>query len=488
VDVVLIDPPYKALKGVMAEFAYPLGLVELAASLRAQGVDVGVLSADLLLDLPPTAVYDFDLRRYAEGQRAYASAIDDPSHAVWTLLEARIAELSPRLVGISTLTPAVDSALRSAAVARAAAPDAVLVAGGHHASFCPDELLATGLFDVVVRGEGELPLVRLTSSVLAGDGIPGSLPGASVTGPDGPVHHAAPALLQDLDALPLPARDLVLDCDFERYSGHLASTARGCPYDCSFCADRRLWGGRVRRRSVDAVIAELRGLTDIGPVTSLDFADGTFTYDRRWLLRFCRRWQEEGLDLRWRCTARYDNMDAEVLAAMRSAGCAGLYFGLESGSQEVLDAAGKRTTVDGILEAAREVRASGIPSITSVLLGLPEETAQDIERTLAFMVEVETDVFDINCYVPLPGTRYHDDGQHLGLDWRRVGYKSFDNHFNRHLSRTALQDYLTRAYGIAATRMAEFQARRAVGGEADRAQLPQRGGGPGATRGRHLRR
>ena len=460
-DIVLIDPPYKALKGVMAEFAYPMGLVELAASLRERGADVGVLSADLLLDLPPTAVYDFDLTRYAEGQRAYAEAVDDPAHPAWTRLEARLGELAPQLIGITTLTPAIDSALRTASVARAAAPDAVLVAGGHHASFCPDELLRTGLFDVVVRGEGELPLGRLASSVLDGQGIPAVLPGASVNGPAGLVHHAAPPLMRDIDALPLPARDLVLDCDFGRYTGHLAGSARGCPYDCSFCADRRLWGGRVRRRRVRSVIAELQGLSALGPVTSLDFVDGTFTYDRGWLLRFCRSFQEAGLDLRWRCTARYDNLDEELLDAMRAAGCAGLYFGLESGSQDVLDAAGKRTTVAGIVAAARLVRASGIPSITSVLIGLPEETAQDIERTLAFMGEVETDVFDINCYVPLPGTRYHDDRRHEGLDWKRVGYKSFDNHFNEHLSQSQLRGYLERAYAIAAERMAEFHARRA---------------------------
>jgi radical SAM superfamily enzyme YgiQ (UPF0313 family) len=460
-DVILIDPPYKSLKGVMAEFGYPMGLVELAASLRAAGISVGVLSVDLLSDVPPTAPYDFDLSRYAEGQRAYAEAVEDPDHMIWTRLAARLEELGPRLVGITALTPAIDSVLMTATVVRRALPGATLVAGGHHASFCADELLATGLFDVVVRGEGEIPLGALAASVVAGAGVPKDLPGASYPPPDGPVHNPAPALLPDLDALPFPARDLVLDCDFSTYTGHLAGTARGCPYDCSFCSDRRLWGGRVRRRSVDHVLEELASLKDLGAVTSLDFVDGTFTFDRRWLLNFCSRWVEEGLTLPWRCTARYDNMDAEVLAAMKDAGCAGLYFGLESGSQEVLDAAGKRTTIEGILATARLVRESGIPSITSILLGLPEETAEDIEQTLSFMGQVETDVFDINCYVPLPGTRYHEDGAHHDVDWKRVGYKSFDNHFSPNVSKEALRGYLEQAYAIAAERMKEFQARRA---------------------------
>jgi anaerobic magnesium-protoporphyrin IX monomethyl ester cyclase len=460
-DVILIDPPYKSLKGVMAEFAYPMGLVELAASLRSAGISVGVLSTDLLLEVPPTAVYDFDLSRYAEGQRAYAEIVDEPGHVIWERLEARLRDLGPRLVGITALTPAIDSVLRTASVVRRAVPDATLVAGGHHASFCADELLETGLFDLVIRGEGEIPLQALATSVLAGTGVPTDLPGASYRRSDGPVHNPPPALLPDLDALPFPARDLVLDCDYSTYTGHLAGTARGCPYDCSFCSDRRLWGGRVRRRSVESVLEELASLEDLGAVTSLDFVDGTFTFDRRWLLEFCRGWSEAGLNLPWRCTARYDNMDAEVLSAMKDAGCVGLYFGLESGSQDVLDAAGKRTTIEGILSTARLVRASGIPSITSILLGLPEETEEDIERTLAFMGEVETDVFDINCYVPLPGTRYHEDGGHQAVDWKRVGYKSFDNHFSPNVSREALRGYLERAYAIAAERMAEFQARRA---------------------------
>ena len=462
-DVILIDPPYKALKGVMAEFAYPMGLVELAASLRAAGFSVGVLSVDLFLEMPPTAVYDFDLAKYAEGQRAYAEIVDDPEHVIWERLRARLVELGPRLVGITALTPAIDSVLRTAQGVREALPGVPVVAGGHHASFCADELLETKLFDVVVRGEGESPLGALVASVVGGDGIPQGVPGASYQTPEGPVHNPPPALLPDLDALPFPARDLVLDCDYSTYTGHLAGTARGCPYDCSFCSDRRLWGGRVRRRSVDHVLEELATLTELGPVTSLDFVDGTFTFGRRWLLEFCRRWREEGLTLPWRCTARYDNMDAEVLTAMKGAGCVGLYFGLESGSQGVLDAAGKRTTVEGILATARLVRESGIPSITSILLGLPEETAEDMEQTLAFMGKVETDVFDINCYVPLPGTRYHEDGGHREVDWKHVGYKSFDNHFSPNVSREALRGFLERAYAIAAERMAEFQARRARG-------------------------
>jgi len=460
-DVILIDPPYKSLKGVMAEFAYPMGLVELAASLRAKGVSVGVLSADLLLGVAPTTVYDFDLSSYARGQRSYAEAIDDAGHVIWERLRNRLTELNPRLVGITALTPAIDSVLRTAQVVRQALPDAALVAGGHHASFCADELLDTGLFDVVVRGEGEIPLSAIAASVLDGAGISTDVPGASYPAPDGHRHNPPPALLPDLDALPFPARDLVLDCDFSTYTGHLAGTARGCPYDCSFCSDRRLWGGRVRRRSVDHVLRELATLEELGKVTSLDFVDGTFTFDRRWILEFCRRWVEEGLTLPWRCTARYDNMDAEVLAAMKGAGCVGLYFGLESGSQGVLDAAGKRTTIEGILATARLVRESGIPSITSILLGLPEETAEDIEQTLSFMGKVETDVFDINCYVPLPGTRYHEDGGHHDVDWKRVGYKSFDNHFSPNISKDDLRGYLERAYAIAAERMAEFQARRA---------------------------
>ena len=95
------------------------------------------------------------------------------------------------------------------------------------------------------------------------------------------------SLLTNLDELPFLARDLVLNCNYDIYQVHCLSTARGCPYLCSFCADKNLWGGKVRRRSVDNVIKELKLIENTYKVNFVDFDDGTFTYNKKYLQKFC---------------------------------------------------------------------------------------------------------------------------------------------------------------------------------------------------------
>jgi len=463
-DILLVDPPYKSLKGVVAEFAYPMSLVKLAGYLRQGGVDTGILCCDLLADVAPTPIWDFDLAGYAEGQRAYARALGPEGHRIWDAIRDAIATNRPSIVGLTCLTPSQDAGWKVAAIAKEVDPSITVIAGGHHATFCPDQTLGQDAVDYVVRGEGELPLLQLARQVTAGDVDPASVPGVSFRGEGGIVHNPPPPLIHDLDALPRPARDLVLDCDYKKYPDHLAGSSRGCPYTCAFCSDKRLWGGRVRRRSPENVVAKLKELAGAYPVKLVDFVDGTFTFDRKWMRRFCESLKGEGVNVRWRCTARYDNMEEELLGWMKEAGCVSLYFGLESGSAEVLKSVDKKTTVGQIKQASRLVKHSGIASVTSILLGLPEEDRGDMEQTLALMEELETDLFDINCYVPLPGTRYWDAmsaAEQDAIDWATVGYKSFDNNFNSNVPQHELQEILRRAYAIAGDAMRLFRERLA---------------------------
>ena len=136
----------------------------------------------------------------------------------------------------------------------------------------------------------------------------------------------------------------------------------------------------MRRRSVDSVIKEMKHLIGDYDAISLDIVDGTFTYDMRYLRDFCRRMLDENIKIKWRCTARYDNITEELLDLFKQTNCAGLYFGLESGSERMLKRINKKITIDGIIRANDLVHQSGIKSITSVLLGLPDEEEIDIEE------------------------------------------------------------------------------------------------------------
>lgn len=456
VDVLLVEPPYRSLKGVMAESAYPMSLVELAAYLEQAGVSVGVLCCDLLLGIKPSPVFDFDVESYAQGQRNYAAAVADDTHEVWGKIRRAIEGLNPKLVGITCLTPARKAAFNVAACVKKVRPETDVVMGGHHPTFCTAEVLDQDAVDYVVRGEGETPLLTLARQVIKGRTDPASIPGLSYL--DGGELRSNPVapLMAALDELPLPARHLVLDCDFQTFNGHLAGSARGCPYVCSFCSDRRLWGGKVRRRTPARLIEDLKKVDADYAVGTVDLVDGTFTFDKRYLSDFARLYQAEGLSVKWRCTARYDNIDDEMLGWLRQTNCTGLYFGLESGSPEILKSVSKKTTLEGILAASKLVKDSGIMSITSILLGLPEERATDVQQTLDLMERIHTDLFDINCYVPLPGTTYYDEmseADRQKVNWDTAGYKSFDNDFNKHIPVEQLRSFLNQAYSIAGETM-----------------------------------
>ena len=158
------------------------------------------------------------------------------------------------------------------------------------------------------------------------------------------------------------------------------------------------------------------------------------------------------MSIKWRCTARYDNLDEDLLRLMKRANCSGLYFGLESGSDRILKAINKNTTVKQIIRVSEMVYDSGIPSGTSVLMGLPDETKEDMEGTLKLMETIKTDIFDVNSYVPLPGSPLWDsmnEEDKKKIDWRKTAYKSFDNYFSKSVSHDDLKRCLSQAYEIA---------------------------------------
>jgi anaerobic magnesium-protoporphyrin IX monomethyl ester cyclase len=455
-DVLLIDPPYTSLKGVSTDCGYHIGLTSLAAYLRNEGIQSAVLMGDLLVDAlrsNKNRGFTYDVKEYAAGQRAYEAIVGDKNHAVWKQLTDIVVRANPAIVGISYLTPLKYVVERIAGLIKGINRDIKVVAGSSHPTFCPEEVMQNPNVDFVIRGEGEIPLLSLVRESEKASPRWDKVPGIYYRDGGGQVLNTnGVELIDDLDELPFIARDLVLNCDYNHYRLHSIATTRGCPYTCSFCADKRLWGGKVRRRSVAKVLEEMKLLKDNYKIDYVDFADGTFTYDRRYLRSFCKAMIDQKLDVRWRCTARYDNLDEDLLELMKQANCAGLYFGLESGSDRVLKAIDKKITVEQIIKVSKMVHDSGIPTATSVLLGLPDETKEDMEETLKLMKKVKADLFDVNSYTPLPGTSLYDamsEEDKRGIDWRKVSLKSFDSYFSKSVSQDDFREYISEAYAIA---------------------------------------
>jgi anaerobic magnesium-protoporphyrin IX monomethyl ester cyclase len=458
-DILLIDPPYIRLKGMTTDRGYNVSLTSLAAYLRDAGIENAVLVGDLLMDKKPSIFgtlfsgVNQKMKQYAEGQREYEKAVKDSSHPVWKKLVDVIEEKRPAVVGIAYITPLKYVVEKVAGLIKETDKDIKIIAGAYHPTFCPEEVMQNRDIDYVIRGEGEIPLLALVRELKKDSPKLEQVPGIYYRDKDGNVrNNPGVGLIPNLDELPFPARDLVLNCDYDFYRLHSVLTTRGCPYTCSFCADRRLWGGKVRRRSVENVIDEFRQIKDNYRLDYIDIVDGTFTFDRKYVQKFCEALIDEDLDIKWRCTGRYDNLDEELLQLMITSGCSGLYVGLESGSDRMLNHMDKKMTVEGILRASEMVYRSGIPSITSVLLGLPDEEKADIEATLEAMKKVKTDLIDVNSYIPIPGTPLYDamsEEDKKAIDWWKTGFKSLDIHFANKITREDFYEYRVKAYQIA---------------------------------------
>lgn len=465
-DILFIDPPYKALKGIGSEHGYSIGLLSLASYLVRHNFDAKILTGNLIVDLPATESFAFNVSKYAEGQRMYSEALKDDSHFIWTQILDYVKVYRPKAVGISFLTPASELVYKVARAIKQYDESIKIIVGGHHPTFCPEDTISHQCIDFIVRGEGEIPLLRLMEQLTSHVPNLGAVPGVTYRREGEIVHNQDAALIANLDTLPMPDRSLVLNCDFNKNKGHYLSTARGCPYACSFCSDRTLWGHKVRRRSVNNVIEEIKYLYDNYELDYIDITDGTFTYDRSYVKSFCDALIANKIDIKWRCTARYDNIDEELVGYLKKANCKALYFGLESGSEKTLKEYSKNTNLENIVNASNIVYNSGIKIITSILIGLPQEKADDIEKTLDLMKKVRTHIFDINSYIPLPGTALYnkmDENKIKKIDWSKIGYKSYMNFFSDHITQEELNNYLITAYKIAEETLKKFSAKGSWG-------------------------
>lgn len=459
-DILIIDPPHIVLKGLATDRGYNVGPVSLAAYLRREGIDCSVLTGDLLMDYRITnplsnIVHELrtTVKSLAAGQREIENAVNDREHIVWKKLAEAVRHANPKVVGIPYFTPLKCIVERVASLVKEVNPEIKIVVGAFHPTFCPEDAMRNRDFDFLIRGEGEIPLTNLMKEIKKPDPRWETVPGIYYREKSGQVRsNPGVELITNLDDLPYLGRDQVMNCDYDIYRMHSISTTRGCPFTCSFCADRRFWNGKVRRRNVDNVVQEMKFLKEKYKAVSIDFVDGTFTYDRKYVQAFCQQLIDEKVEMNWGCTARFDTIDEGLLKLMKRANCTGLYFGLESGSNRILQSIDKKMTVEGMVEASKMVQDVGITCISSVILGLPDETKEDIEKTLELMKKFKTDFFDVNSYMPLPGSSLGDsvsEEERNKIDWGKVAYKSFNNYFAKSMKEDEFRKSQRKAYQIA---------------------------------------
>jgi len=364
----------------------------------------------------------------------YTPTLRDLHDDGWDEVEALFREKRPDLVGISCFTFERTNALRTAALVRQLLPEALVVMGGPHATFFPEQMLQSGLVDVVVLGEGEKTLLELVRRMEDGRDLR-YLPGIALRDTDGFRSNPPGPRTDCLDGLPFPdysAFDLAKYKSPEVPEQHQASpgthvlTSRGCPYTCRFCSVNKFFGGRWAFRSPGNVADELEQLVADRGVRHVYFSDDLFTLNRERAIGICREIIDRKIDLAWMAETRVDCVDAGLLGWMRRAGCHRVYYGVESGSPRILKAVNKRFTVAQVARAFELTHKAGLEPCCFLMVGNPGESPETIGETVELIQAIRpaaTPIIGITTI--LPGTELYELSKCQGLItddyWRTEG-------------------------------------------------------------------
>jgi anaerobic magnesium-protoporphyrin IX monomethyl ester cyclase len=291
----------------------------------------------------------------------------------------------------------------------------VLVAGGPLPT-CEPELFLDH-FDVVVRGEGEQTMLELLKACAEGSGLDGVAGiayrvGAGVPSKGEVVFTPDRAFAKGLDQIPFPARELLPNESYVRYGrkkyGYSITTVmstRGCPYRCEFCSNV-VFGGSYRERSPQNVVDEIEAALALG-YDRISFADDVFTMKKERVIGICREIRRRGLHFQWECLGRVDALDTHTSLEMKEAGCSRIFFGIESGDDQILELMNKKITTEEARNAVETAHRAGLQVGAFFILCYPGDTDDTVLRTLHFATSLPLDYLGLSMPYPLPGTNLY---------------------------------------------------------------------------------
>ncbi len=439
--IALVNPSQKAAYGRLKAPVYPpLGLGYLASVLLKNGHRVDMLDME-------------------------AAKMDSGSFEKWLCYER------PDLVGFTCTTPLYNEVLKLSKIVKEKT-GALCVAGGIHPTVLPQEMLRDENIDFVVRGEGEETLLELVEILEKGGQIE-NCRGLSFR-QNGKIVSAQPRdLIRDLDLLPFPHSQLFHKFDYFYPDSREDKcfpiiTSRGCSGKCSFCCSEKIFARRFRYRSAKNVVDEIVELKERFGAREIHIWDDNFILLKRRVFEIKDELKKRQVRISFAFPngLRVDHVDKEILEALKEMGTYSVSFGVESGSQEILDRVHKGTRICQIKEAFRLCKNLGIETWAFFILGLPGDALSTIKETIKLAKDISPDIVKFHILKPFPGTPVYEDlaaqgliddynYEHFGIHtppvhhlpglsgadigrWKKIAYRSFylrPNMIFRHLIR-----------------------------------------------------
>ena len=361
------------------------------------------------------------------------SALDlNISSNSWNELREIIKNTPPSILGISVYTETYLNGVKIAEIAKEINPDIVVVMGGPHASIMYREVLKQTCIDIVAIGEGEITMLELAESIVRKNVKISDIKGIAYK-EDGVVKLTEERVsVSDLDKLPFPASNLFPLQSYALPISILTSRG-GCPFNCRFCAVNNIWKGKRRFRNPEKVAEEALIALRERPAAPIVFADDAFTLNRECVVKICSIFNKLRMliPISWRCATRVDLIDETILGQMRYAGCYSIQYGVESGSQKILDSIGKKIKLEMVREAVRMTLDLGMEVTCSFMFPQPEDTEETIKDQANLMKELK----DMGAFLslamttPFPGTYYFEHADELGI---HIISKNWDDYDCRH--------------------------------------------------------
>ncbi|MDD2653612.1 MAG: radical SAM protein [Candidatus Omnitrophica bacterium] len=429
--IVLVNPPLTLEEryGTLAKGGTslpPLGLTILAAVLRQNNIPVSILDAAVL----------------GLGMEGTVSAI---------------LEEKPAYVGFTTVTVSINKAAKIAERIKNTNPEIKILIGGPHITAMPEETIKMfPMFDIGVVGEGEVTTVELLKLLEQNKDF-SKLKGLVFRDGEHAINTGRAELLKDLDSLPMDALDLLPGFPHSYKSsvhklGRLPTTSlitsRGCPYKCRFC-DNSMFGTKVRAYSTKRLLEIVKYLQKQYGIKDIFFNDDNFIMLKSRLVEFCNAVIKEKIDLTWGCYGRIDNItDESLLLMMKQAGCWRISFGLESGSQDILDFYRKNETLAQMEKVIGWTRKVGIKSKGFFMMGNFMETEETLQQTIDFAKRIKLDDFHATFLTPLPGSEIYDMADQYGefdRNWDKMSMW-FPVFVPKGLKKETLESYRKKAF------------------------------------------